>query len=155
MKILNAAASAKANLGEDLDRQQIPALTGVAGSSTIRNALTKLNRLGWIEPPYNKKITVSSEGMDHANIEAATIPSSNADYHDRVKKQRKLKSKAIAIFDLIVDGKEHSKKEVADLVFDGKKNSTFRNTLADLKVSTGSFSAFHCIPSHRRCSVFC
>lgn len=131
MKILNAAAATKLSLGEDLDRKQIPALTGITGASTIRNALAALKKNGWIEVTA-ETVVLTSEGMDRANPGDLEVPSSNAEHHEKIKTQRKLTPKAIAVFDMLVDGRVYSKQDVANAIFDGKMNSTFRNTLADL-----------------------
>lgn len=133
MKILNAAAANRATTGEDLDRDQVSALTGISGGSTIRNALAVLKKIGWVEVTLDK-IIVTPKGLEHAEPCDVNIPTSNDEYHEQTKKHFKLKGKAIAVFDLLAadGGGKHEKQEIAEAVFDGKTNSTFRNTLAAL-----------------------
>lgn len=131
MKILNAAAATKATTGEDLDRDQISALSGVSGASTIRNALAALKKSHWIEVTPTK-IIVTPTGWKVADPCQASVPTSNAEYHETTKKHFKLKPKACAVFDFLVDGRKYERQAIADAVFDGKTNSTFRNTLAAL-----------------------
>jgi 6-phosphogluconate dehydrogenase (decarboxylating) len=131
MKILNAAATTKLTTGDDLDRNQLIALTGITGSSTVRNALAALKKKDWVEVTP-EKIIVTPEGMDNADPGDVTVPASNSEYHDKMKAMFKLKAKAIAVFDMLVDSRTYEKQEVANAIFQGKTNSTFRNTLADL-----------------------
>ena len=131
MKILNAAAANKVKTGDDLDRNQISALSGVLGASTIRNALTALKKSQLVEVTASKVI-VTEQGMEEADPGEISVPTSNTQYHKQTKQHFKLKPKTCAIFDLLADGRKHTRQEIADCLCDGKTNSTFRNAVAPL-----------------------
>jgi len=135
MKILNAAVTMKQTLNKDLTKQLIPAMTGIQGASTIRNALAKLKKLDYIEPEVKEAIVPTDKGVKNADVSdvnIGTMPSSNEDYHEKVKEHFKLKEMARNVFDLIADGRIYTKDQMASAL-GLKKNSTFRNLLADLK----------------------
>jgi len=135
MKILNAAVTMKQTLNKDLTKQLIPAVTGIQGASTIRNALAKLKKLDYIEPEVKEAIVPTDKGMKNADVShvnIGTMPSSNEDYQEKVKEHFKLKEMARNVFDLIADGRVYTKDQVASAL-GLKKNSTFRNLMADIK----------------------
>ena len=137
LTILNKAAALKKALGQNsLERSKLPALTGIQGKSTIANALTKLknDNLMLVAPG---EITITDLGMEKVNPAEVTaileeIPTTNAEFHEKVKETHKLKPKQIELFECIQDGKAHQKKEVARKL-DMKMNSTFANLLTSLK----------------------
>ena len=127
-----AAVSARTNKAE-VSREQVILLIGKLGKSTIGNAFTALSKAGLliITP---KTLTVTSMGMDAADVDAAniTIPTTNAELHDSIKETYKLNKNQLALFDYLADGGTYNKKEVkAALKIPGK--STFANLLTNLK----------------------
>lgn len=135
--ILNKAAALKSALGqESLERKKLSALTGIQGKSTIANALTKLKNEGWMIVTPDS-ITITESGMTKADpiaVQSAVqdIPTTNAAFHEQVKKQYKLKPKAIELFDSIQDGNSYEKEKLAKAL-GMKVNSTFANLLTSLK----------------------
>lgn len=138
MKVLNTVASMKARLGKpSVERKRLSFLTGVPGKSTINNALTKLRNKGWIEFSPTE-VTITAKGMEKADpgtFGDVSVPTTNREHHDSVKKQFKLKRNAIALFDAIADGRTYQKTVVAATI-GCTMNSTFSNLLTGLKKSS-------------------
>ena len=133
--ILNKCAAVKIlQKKNSVERKKLPALTGIAGNSTIGKGLTFLKNQGWVDVGP-KEITITEEGFKNAEtdeIEVADIPTTNKAYHDAMKKMHKLKPKACELLDLLTDGKTYEKKEVADRI-GMPVNSTFGKVLTALK----------------------
>ena len=129
MKILNTLAAHKVKFGQDsVSRKKLGGLAKVPGASTVRNALAKLKKELWVEV-NGDEVVITDRGMQHANVEAVEIPTSNAEHHAKIKQD--LTAKQVALFDLISDGHVHSKTEVMEAL-GMSKNSSWRNLLAAL-----------------------
>ncbi|KAL3902347.1 MAG: hypothetical protein SGARI_005882 [Bacillariaceae sp.] len=134
-KLLNTAAAWKAKYGEDIERKILPTIAGVGGASTIRNGFAALKKadLAIVTATH---VVVSDTGMEEADIGSVTLadrPTTNAEAMEQKKVDLKLKQKEIELVDLMADGRNYSKDDIANALFDGKKNSTLRNFLAALK----------------------
>ena len=134
LKVLNVAAAISVKLGTaDVPRQQVVMLAGIKAKSTFANALTKLKNADFITFT-SQSITVTEKGKDAADVDAAnvSIPATNADLHDSIKEQYKLKAKQIALFDHLADGGTYNKKEV-QAALEINASSTWANLMTSLK----------------------
>jgi DNA-binding CsgD family transcriptional regulator len=132
MKVLNAAAKWKVERNKDLPRRKVPFLTGINGSSTIRNAFAALKDELLIEVT-KESVVVTDRGMELADLDAVDLssaPSTNTEYLE--SRKVKLTARECAVVDTIADGLVHTKNEIAERL-NMKRNSTFRNLMAALK----------------------
>jgi hypothetical protein len=130
MKILNMLAAHKVKFQQDsVEKEKVGGLAKIPGSSTVRNALAKLRKKEWIEVT-NGLVQITALGMQHANVEAIEIPTSNEDHQAKVKES--LNPKQVQLFDLISDGLPND-KEAVRVALGFETNSTWRNFLAALK----------------------
>ena len=131
-KILNAVASNKAQFDEGTEMEQLPALTGIAGASTIRNGLAALKKQSLVIV-VAKVAHATPKGMDCADLSAvAELPKTNQEHHETIKTVRKLKTKEIELFDKLSDGRVHSKNDIRKAMGIGG-DSTWRNLMTALK----------------------
>ena len=101
------------------------------GKSTIANALTKLKRKGLIivKPGV---VTITPKGMENADASGDMSFTTNESFHKEIKEKFRLPPRQCALFDCLVDGKVHDKKETAAAI-GCKINSTWANMLTALK----------------------
>lgn len=119
------------SLGNDsLPRAKLTMGTGLA-TKTVANNLAKMKTKGLIECPDSKLVRLTPEGIEEAGPLIAAAPKTNAEYQERLKAT--LKGKQVQLFDLLADGKTHSRVDVAKcLGYDGITKG-FVNLLGSLR----------------------
>lgn len=138
MTILNKVASLKLGAHQDeVERSQLHALTGIAGKSTIANALTKLKNAAWMKVTP-KTVIITEEGLAAADEDVMEqmlmdTPQTNEDHRQAVAKTfGNIKPRGMELVDFIGDGRKYGKAKVA-VAIGCKMNSTFANILTPLK----------------------
>ena len=131
-QILDMTATVAMTEGKDeVDKKQVIDMAGKLGKSTILNAFTSLKRMNLlIVTP--KTLTITPLGKELADTENVPIMTTNEEYFAHVKDNYELKPKEIELFDLLADGKVHTKGEVSGAL-GMKLNSTFANLLTGMK----------------------
>ena len=138
MTILNKVASLKLGAHQDeVERSQLYALTGIAGKSTIANALTKLKNATWMKVTP-KTVIITEEGLAAADEDVMEqmlmdTPQTNEDHRQAVAKTfGNIKPRGMELVDFIGDGRKYGKAKVA-VAIGCKMDSTFANILTPLK----------------------
>ena len=134
--VLNMIASvSQLNGSKDVSRKEVVnyiSCQAPMGNSTFLNSLTKLKREGLISTAKTGTITITKKGMDKAIVQDMS-KATNEDFHKSVKEQLDLTKRQCELFDYLVDGKVHKKKEAAAAIGCKKMNSTWANMLTALK----------------------
>ena len=133
-KILEALAIHHARKrGESLERDQVLKRTGIA-AKTLSNKLPKLKEKGLLEYA-GKTIQLTEAGVEHCGP-MADSGSTNEEVHNRLKGD--LKTKQLALVDLLMDGKAHAKDDIAKklgLFENGKKTKGFVNLVGAMRTA--------------------
>ena len=119
------------SLGEDsLPRDRLTQGTGLAAKTVVNN-LTKLKKQGLIEYPDAQSLRLTTPKGVQAAGSLAQAPATNAERHERLKKN--LKGKQIALFDLLADGGARDRDDVARaLGYENKRTKAFENVKGKL-----------------------
>ena len=137
VKILEAMAKLLARGNETPERIMILSIVGIR-AKTLANLVTKFKKDGVIELPDGKTMKLTDTGKERAE-ELGLMTSSgatNEEVHDRIREDDlKGKKRYIEMFDLLLDGEEHLKEDVANAMkFDkGKKTKGFQNLCGEMK----------------------
>ena len=137
VKLIQALASLHAMHEERPMKEMVANQAGMpAKNSTMRNACVYLKKHGLAETLDSKFLQLTRKGHDIARtLGEVQRPTSNKQFHDKYKAAM-LKmnggSKAIQIFDLLVDSPPMTKKEIAAAINSDVSKSTFRNGMAPL-----------------------
>jgi hypothetical protein len=134
-KLLNIAAAWKVKYGEDIERKMLPIIAGISGKSTVRNGYAALKKVNLITTT-STHVIVTEEGMEQSDIGSVTLadrPTTNMEVLEQRKIDLKLTMKGVQVVDFMSDGSIHTKDDIANECFGGKRNSTFRNLMSDLK----------------------
>jgi hypothetical protein len=143
-------------------RQHVSALSNLLMNSTFRAACAKLKAMNLIEYHSKSSISLTSQGMQVANDLSddvvSKLPTTNEAIQDEIKTKFLQKNKkALQVFELMVDGRDYNKKELAIQVGCPTYNSTIRAAFAFLKTrniveytNTGSIRlSSMCVPFGR------
>jgi hypothetical protein len=137
-KILATLARLRHLHDDDETRQHVAALSCLRMNSTFRNTCAKLKTMNLIEFPTASSIRITSHGMqvahDLSGGVAARLTTTNEAIQEEIKTKFLLKhKKALQLFELMVDGRDYNKRELAIRVGCPIYNSTIRNAFAFLK----------------------
>jgi hypothetical protein len=104
---------------------------------SLNTLMGKLKKNNFLVYPSGQTVRITPEGLDRVPSSVTTTASSgkftNKEMQKRLKSSLKLKLQPTRIFDLLVDGKAHSKKELAmSLGLDGSKFASFKTYLSSL-----------------------
>jgi superfamily II helicase len=131
--ILNFLAAMKAKYDKDeIDLKKLGTQTKIKGASTVRKAIAKLKKNGWITVSGGI-VRITDQGMaaaDTSSFDDIEIPTTNAEKHASVKAD--LSANQVRLFDAISDGRSHQ-KELVRKQLEMPNNSTWRKLLASLK----------------------
>jgi hypothetical protein len=143
MKILNKVAALTisnphktAGTPVAIERKKLSVLTGIAGKSTIANALTKLKNVGWLDvTPQTVSITTAGEAAadtDAVQQALRDAPCTNEAHRTIVADSFQLKPRVREIIKVLGDGRSYTKEHVATAIA-CPLNSTFANMITALK----------------------
>jgi hypothetical protein len=119
-------------------RKHVAAHSNLRLNSTFRNACAMLKKMNLIECPCASSIRINAHGLRLANDLSdgtpARLNTTNESIQDDIKTTLLQKNKkAMQMFELMVDGRDYNKRELATTVGCPTCNSTFRNAMAFLK----------------------
>jgi len=133
-KILACLATLRKRGIVNASRNHVAAMCGVS-KKTLANALSIYKSKGWVEYPDKDTVTITDKAMKEAAAEiddaGGDFPTSNEAIHDEIKQKYLKKGKMCQVFDILADGRAHSKQDVAERI--GAKSKNMANILADMK----------------------
>lgn len=130
-RILKAIAS-RMVFGEDQpSKTLIIQLAQIGSPKSFANTIASLKIKENLVMYDKDSIWLTDEGKDYVGEEAFAAPQSNDDMHNRVRETLK-GGKAKKIFDFMLDGKWHSRAEIADHLGDDPTKKGFQNAIGSL-----------------------
>lgn len=132
-KVLKALAELHSAGEERPTKAMVGVYAGVdPATSTMRSVCATLKKKNLADTSEPKTLKLTQAGHDHARTLAdVQLPSSNEEFHDRIKKKLK-GAKPRQVYDLLRSGPPLTKAEIGQAIDVDIKKSTFRSILADL-----------------------